>query len=119
MPELISETRPVARVDHYCLVCGCIAVRAGEQYLRRVYAFDGSAYAWISCAECDAIYSLVASWAYDDGEGIGSDKYHEWAYEYAWDSDHGEAARAFLRRSDSEIPEGPDHAQPLGRESER
>lgn len=102
-PQLIRETRPVARKSHRCSMCTG-PIHPGEQYERDTLVYDNHVYDWLTCSGCsiDKVYSHVVNWVgdwYDDG--FVSDDAYEWASEMALHSDDVvtmSAARRFLNR---------------------
>lgn len=53
---LLGRTRPVARKQHRCSLCGRI-IQPGETYDRQACVWDDGLYAFKNCAHC---YALVA-----------------------------------------------------------
>ena len=98
MAELIASKTVTARVEHRCELCMCVAVHPGEKYRRDTLVYDGRAYVWIQCAECDAMMPIVWEWAYRPDEGINWDTYVEWARDHKNDETHGQMARDYLAR---------------------
>lgn len=97
MPTHLRSARPKARKTHQCAWC-LITIEPGTVYTRDSLAYDGHAYDWISCTDCDDLVSVVyRSCDYPD-EGVNAEDYYEWAEAYADDPVHGEAARAYLAR---------------------
>ena len=104
MPTLLSSKTVTARKPHRCGSCSTVAVQPGDTYTRESYVYDGRAYTWVSCADCAALMPEVWDWAGMPDEGVGPDEYAEWALDHRDDPTHGEAARAFLIRTGSEVP---------------
>ncbi len=73
---LHSET-PVARKAHQCSLC-YRTIEPGEKYDRQHSVFDGRAYAFKSCAHCQALVDIIGwdrlSW---DDEGYSADSISE------------------------------------------
>lgn len=79
----LSRTRPRARVEHTCMLCGR-TIRPGERYGRQGNVFDGHAYSWIECDHCDVLSTVL--WYDTDvwDEGIGPDEAQEWEPDTFW-----------------------------------
>lgn len=95
MPDLISERTVTARKPHHCQCCGTVAAQPGDTYRRSTYAYDGHAYTWISCRDCDDITADVWAWYDQPEEGVTRDDYECWAAEHSTDP----RAVAYLRRA--------------------
>lgn len=96
MTTLLSSKIVTARKPHRCCNCEVVCIQPGQQYRRAASVFDGRAYTWVSCADCDAIFDVVWEWAGEPwGDGIGPDSYAEWAHEMR---DQDERAAAYLAR---------------------
>lgn len=95
MRKLISEKWVKARIPHRCLYCGVVAIKAGQQYRREVYVYDGRIYTWVSCKDCAAISSDVYEWYGCPDEGVSADEFDEWALQYR---DENYDAESYLLR---------------------
>lgn len=78
MSTVIAQSKPVARKDHHCNLCGRI-IGAGETYDRaRLVAYDDGPYVFKTCTHCQALLFLHPdSWEYAD-EGYTTDDIIEW-----------------------------------------
>jgi len=101
MPDLLHTTKvKSARKMHRCRICHGPAVQPGQSYERQTLIYDGRIYDWVQCDPCGDLFATVYDWAGAWGdEGIGSEHFEEWASDFKDDPDHGEAARAFLKRA--------------------
>ena len=99
MPELLSSKKVVARKAHPCMTCSVTAIQPGDEYHRQAYVYDGRAYTWVTCTDCQALVHDVWDWANRPwDEGIGPDAYLGWAEDHQDHPDCGDAARAYLAR---------------------
>lgn len=98
MPALLSSKTVTARKPHRCSCCGAVAILPGQTYKREALAYDGHAYTWVSCADCQRLTMEVWDWSGCPDEGINSDDYLTWAEDHRLDPDRGLDARAFLTR---------------------
>jgi hypothetical protein len=100
MPDLLKSKTVKARKAHPCSYCGAAAVQPGGTYLRETLIYDGRIYDWVTCDPCGELFAIVWKWAdpYGD-EGINGEAFEEWASDHKDDPEHGEAARAFLKRA--------------------
>lgn len=82
MPELLSESSPVARKLHRCGTCTGV-IEAGQRYVRASLVHDGRVYDWVTCHACDddAVTNRVCLWAHSWDEGATPEMAHEWATE--------------------------------------
>ena len=105
-PVLLSEKTVTARKAHQCMTCHTTAIQPGDAYRRCSLVYDGSAYTWVQCAECDKCYHYVWDWAYISDEGVGADQYQEWAAESAIHAtgDEQRLAKDFLARANGAQP---------------
>lgn len=54
MPELLSNSSPIARKRHFCDHCGC-GIEKGQRYIRAAFVDGGRAYSWASHEDCQAL----------------------------------------------------------------
>lgn len=79
--ELIKETRPVARKEHYCMLCQC-KIEKGQQYVRQTCS-DGYMYDFINHTECSEIASRLGM--YDNADdGLQDDEFQVAVDEYIY-----------------------------------
>lgn len=107
MPDLVKPRTRRARKPQWCNACQSHTIRPGDMYQRDVYTHDGRIYDWPLCLPCKDISQHVFDWWIHPEDGIDADAYQEWACEHRGDPEVGEAARAYLKRTGSEIPEEP------------
>jgi len=83
---LLSRKTVTARKPHSCWVCGGIAIKVGDSYVREAVANDGTVWTLIECTGCASVRADV--WDYADGQyndGVSAESYLEWANENADD----------------------------------
>ncbi len=93
MPQLLRDSRPVARKAHRCSSCN-VRIEPGTRYHRATNLYDGRAYDWIECDACEGLTSIVWDWAGQPDEGVVYDDFSEWAHEL-----ESPEAAAWLARS--------------------
>ena len=70
---VISDTWPIARKEHRCVLCHRI-IRVEEKYHRQWNIWDDGPYTWKGCAHCSAMARICDLWAWAD-EGLSEDAY--------------------------------------------
>ena len=103
MPSVYGCDRPKARKDHKCYECRGV-ISKGETYHKHHGIWDGSAYTYKVCDECETLRAKIDSTIEDYEERVSFGD----LYEFVFEGEDIECVNAFLdtkRKRLAEIPE--------------
>lgn len=87
----LRTSRPVARKQHICMLCGCKII-PGQKYERQTNIYDAAPYDFICHEECDSVahkLDMYQECEYD--EGLTHDFFREAIDEYIHDNHYNES----------------------------
>lgn len=83
--EVLRNTTPTARKEYKCEFCGGI-IAIGEKYDRQTYAYDSSAYGWITHCDCSKVAHDLDVYDGCDDNGLNSDGFIDSLNKYVYDN---------------------------------
>ena len=96
MPNLIRESKPIARKEHRCSWCGGV-IPVGEKYERQVLEYDGYLYEWKNHLKCSEVAMSLDMFDECGDEGLDEVYFKECIDNYIW---------AYHQNEDREFEEG-------------
>lgn len=81
--DILSESRPKANKEHKCMWCGG-TIKIGEVYEKQTIKSD-YIYTWINHSKCLDLSHKLKMYDYDC-DGVSSDVFMEYVYQYLYDN---------------------------------